>query len=127
LKLDSKRNSVTAPPFRGAVRYACPGSVQKSPEDLLDILGIATAAEQLARDFQFLKNEVLIYCNTYVSRGYHAEGVALARLRKAAEGNWPAPSPGSPGSPERKAEQRIRNERAARMVDALARKTATER
>jgi len=67
-----------------------------------------------------LKAEVTIYLNTYTSRGYHAEGMALARLRKAAErGDFPAPSPGSPGSPEREAEQRIRNERAARMVKKL--------
>ena len=70
--LDSKRNSVTTPPFRGVVRYACPGPVQKPPRD---------PAEELA----LLKAEVLTYCNSYTSRGYHTEGVALARLRKAAE------------------------------------------
>jgi hypothetical protein len=83
--LDSKRNNVTTPPVGGLLCYACPGSVQKPPDELLDVLAIATAAKQLARDFQLLKNEVLTYCNTYISRGYHAEGVALVRLRKAAE------------------------------------------
>jgi hypothetical protein len=62
--LDSKRNSVTTPPFRGVVRYAAPDP-----------------AKELAR----LKAEVLAFCNGYISRGYHAEGVALTRLRKAAE------------------------------------------
>ena len=70
--LDSKRNSVTTPPLRGVVRYACPGSVQKPPRDP-------------AKELALLKAEVAIYLNTYISRGYHAEGVALARLRKAAE------------------------------------------
>jgi hypothetical protein len=32
-----------------------------------------------------LKAEVLTYCNGYISRGIHAEGVAMARLRKLAE------------------------------------------
>jgi len=105
LKLDSKRNNVTSPPLRGDVCYACPGGVQRAIRNLVT-----------------LKAEVLLYVNGYTSRGYHAEGLALARLRKAAErGDSPAPSPGSPGSPERKAEQRIRNERAARMADAISR------
>jgi len=97
------------------------------PERLLDILAITTAAMELAKDYQKLKAEVLAYLDGYTSRGMRAEGRALARLRKAVEeGNWPAPSPGSPGSPERAAEQRIRNERAARMADALARGKAAE-
>jgi hypothetical protein len=32
-----------------------------------------------------LKAEVRLYLDGYTSRGYHAEGMALARLRKAAE------------------------------------------
>jgi len=28
LKLDSKRNNVTSPPFRGDVCYACPGRLK---------------------------------------------------------------------------------------------------
>ena len=72
LKLDSKRNNVTSPPLRGDVCYACPGGVQKTSGGLAEALAL-------------LKAEVLTYCNSYISRGYHAEGVALDRLRKAVE------------------------------------------
>jgi len=98
LKLDTSGTHGTTPPIGGC---PCP------------------AAPDLQKTLDLLRAEVVIYLNTYISRGYHAEGVALARLRKAAEGNWPAPSPGSPGSPEREAEQGIRNERATRMVKKL--------
>jgi hypothetical protein len=46
---------------------------------------------------------------------------------KAEGGYWPAPSPGSPGSPERTEEQRAKNERAKRMVDALSKRKVVER
>lgn len=110
LKLDSSVTTVTRDPLGSCDCYACPGSVQKAINNLVA-----------------LKTEVLLYLNAYTSRGYHAEGIALVRLRKAVTGNFPAPSPGSPGSPERAAEQRIRNERATRMADALARKKVAER
>lgn len=110
LDLDNRRNSVTRDPLGSCGCYACPGDVQKAINDLVD-----------------LKAEVFRYLNAYTSRGYHAEGVALARLRKATErGEGPAPSPGSPGSPERAAEQRIRNERLVRMLNALARTKAAK-
>lgn len=125
--LGNRRDSVTTPPVGGLSCHACPGGVQKAPRELIDILAIATAGERLARDYQLLRSEVLKYLDGYTSRGMRAEGRALARLRKAAERNdFGAPCPGSPGSPERKAEQRIRNERATRMADTLARKKAAK-
>ena len=33
-----------------------------------------------------LRAEVLGYCSGYTARGMHAEGLALAKLKKAAEG-----------------------------------------
>jgi len=68
LKLDNRRDSVTTPPVGGLSCNACPGAGKKAIEDL-------------AR----LKAEVLTFCNGYISRGYHAEGVALAKLRRLAE------------------------------------------
>ena len=44
-----------------------------------------TTEQILAKELALLKAEVLTFCNGYISRGLHAEGVALARLRKAAE------------------------------------------
>jgi hypothetical protein len=43
------------------------------------------AAPDLQKTLDLLRAEVVIYLNSYISRGMHAEGVALARLRKAAE------------------------------------------
>jgi hypothetical protein len=43
------------------------------------------ATPDLEKSLALLRAEVMIYLNTYISRGYHAEGIALARLRKAAE------------------------------------------
>ena len=68
LKLDNRRDSVTTHPVGVLSCNACPGSVQKAIRNLV-----------------LLKAEVLRYVNGYTSRGYHAEGVALIRLRKAAE------------------------------------------
>lgn len=73
------------PFFRRAVASRHPGIIQETPENLFDVLAIVTAGEQLARDYQILQAEVLRYLDSYTSRGYHAEGIALARLRKAAE------------------------------------------
>ena len=56
------------PFFRKAVASRHPAPVQNPLEDLA-----------------ILKAEVLRYVHGYTSRGYHAEGMALARLRKAAE------------------------------------------
>jgi len=64
-----KRDS---PLFREAVASRHPRDLQKTPEGL-------------AEDLAVLKAEVLRYVHGYTSRGYHAEGMALARLRKAAE------------------------------------------
>jgi len=66
--LGNRRDSVTTPPVGGLSCHACPGTVQNPLEDLA-----------------ILKAEVLRYVHGYTSRGYHAEGMALARLRKAAE------------------------------------------
>jgi hypothetical protein len=66
--LGNRRDSVTTPPVGGLSCHACPGTVQNPLEDLA-----------------VLKAEVLRYVHGYTSRGYHAEGMALARLRKAAE------------------------------------------
>jgi hypothetical protein len=70
--LGNRRDSVTTPPVGGLSCHACPGTVQKTSEELAEALAL-------------LKAEVVIYLNSYISRGMHAEGVALARLRKAAE------------------------------------------
>jgi hypothetical protein len=85
LKLDSKRNNVTSPPYRGDVCYACPGAGKKAPGELIDILALATAGERLARDYRLLQSEVLKYLDGYTSRGMAAEDRALVRLRKAVE------------------------------------------
>ena len=81
-------------------------------------------AEGNADRLDTLIAEVLAYLDGYTSRGIRSEELALAKLgkaaEKAAEGSWPAPSPGSPGSPEREDEQRARNERAARMAEKAA-------
>jgi hypothetical protein len=66
--LGNRRDSVTTPPVGGLSCHACPGTVQNPLKDLA-----------------VLKAEVLRYVDGYTSRGYHAEGIALARLRKAAE------------------------------------------
>ena len=66
--LGNRRDSVTTPPVGGLSCHACPGAEKKTLEALA-----------------LLKAEVLTFCNGYISRGLHAEGVALARLRKAAE------------------------------------------
>ena len=85
LRLDSKRNNVTSPPFRGDVCYACPGSVQNELGALPDLLGISSAAMELAKDFQLLRSEVLRYLDGYTGRGVRSEGLALARLRKTVD------------------------------------------
>ncbi len=43
------------------------------------------AASNVAEELARLKAEVLTFCNGYISRGIHAEGLALAKLRKLAE------------------------------------------
>ena len=70
--LGNRRDSVTTPPVGGLSCHACPEPVQNPPRDP-------------AKELALLKAEVVIYLNTYISRGYHAEGIALVRLRKAIE------------------------------------------
>jgi len=65
LKLGNSGLTRDNPPYRGGPVSRCPRDFEK----------------ELAR----LKAEVLAFCDGYTSRGIHAEGVALARLRKAAE------------------------------------------
>lgn len=44
-----------------------------------------TSEQILAKELALLKAEALCYLDGYTTRGYHAEGRALARLRKAVE------------------------------------------
>jgi hypothetical protein len=64
LKLDTSGTHGTTPPIGGC---PCP------------------AAPDAKKTVAFLEAEIRLYLDGYTSRGYHAEGRALLRLRKAVD------------------------------------------